>query len=161
MELLLPKFGLFFWTLVIFLVLLFLLKKLAWRPILNALAAREERIAAALQKADEARREYERLQKEREAIMAEARAERDALLKEARMLKDRLLEEAQQKAVEKQKQILDEARRQIENERLNALTALKKEVGSLAVEMAEKILREELKEREAKIAHIQRLIEQN
>ncbi len=161
MELLLPKFGLFFWTLVIFLVLLFLLKKYAWQPILNALEAREARIENALQKAEQAQKEYERLQKERDQLLAEARQHRDEILKEARSMKHQILEEARQKAIIEQKQLLEEAQRRIESEKQEALAALKKEVGVLAVNMAEKILRTQLKDREAQIAYIQRLISQN
>jgi F-type H+-transporting ATPase subunit b len=98
MDLITPEFGLVFWTLITFLILLFILRKFAWRPILGAVSEREEGIKKALLAADEARREMENLQADNERILSEARAERETMLKDARDMKTKMIADAKEEA---------------------------------------------------------------
>jgi F-type H+-transporting ATPase subunit b len=139
-----PDIGLLFWTTVTFLILLVLLRKFAWKPILNAVKAREASIDGALAAAEEAKEEMAKLKSDNDRIMKEAREERDALLKEAREIKDRTIAEAKEKAGEEAKRILADAHEQIENQKMAAITELKNQVGEMSIAIAEKILRSEL-----------------
>ncbi len=144
MELVTPSIGLIFWTTVTFLILLFLLGKYAWKPILNAVKQREESIETALSSAAKAREEMEQLKSDNEKILIEARQERDAMLKEARQIKDEMITEAKSKASDEADRMIEQAREQIENEKMRAVTDLKNMVGKMSVEIAEKVLRQEL-----------------
>lgn len=144
MELVTPSFGLIVWTTVTFLILLFLLAKFAWKPILNAVKEREESIENALNSAAKAREEMQQLKSDNEKILIEARQERDAMLKEARQMKDQMITEAKEKASEESQRLIVQAREQIENEKMRAVTDLKNLVGQMSIEIAEKILLEEL-----------------
>jgi F-type H+-transporting ATPase subunit b len=144
-SLITPGIGLIFWTSVVFLLLLFLLGKYAWKPILNAIKTREEHIKDALSSADKALRDMRELQSNNDKILQQARAERDALLKEARATKDSIIAEAKTKAQEDAVRIVEAARELIENEKNKAHDELRKQVAQLSVEIAEKVLRQELK----------------
>lgn len=144
MELVTPEYGLIIWTTLTFLILLWLLSKYAWKPILNAVKSREESIEEALLSAEKAREEMEQLKSDNEKIMREAREERDAMLKEARDIKDQIISEAKTKASAEGDKMIAQAREQIENEKLRAITELKNMVGQMSVDIAEKILRQEL-----------------
>lgn len=146
MDLVTPGIGLIFWTVIIFGILLFLLKKYAWKPITNAVKTREESIRSALKAADTAKEEMQQLQADNEKILKEARGERDALMKEARDVKETIISEAKQKAEAEAKKLIKNARQSIENEKASAISEIKKQVAKLSVEIAETILREELKE---------------
>lgn len=139
-----PAIGLIFWTTVVFLLLVFLLSKYAWKPILHSIKTREQGIADALASAEKAKEEMKALQAGNEKILAEARAERDALLKEARDTKDTIINEAKSKAKSEADRILSAAREQIDNEKNAAITELKNQVAKLSIDIAEKILRSEL-----------------
>lgn len=139
-----PDIGLLFWTTVTFLILLVLLRKFAWKPILNAVKAREASIDDALAAAEDAKKEMAQLKSDNDRIMKEAREERDALLKEAREIKDRTISEAKETAGEEAKRILADAQEQIENQKMAAITELKNQVGEMSIAIAEKILRSEL-----------------
>jgi F-type H+-transporting ATPase subunit b len=141
-----PAIGTIFWTTVIFLILLVLLRAFAWKPILGALKAREESIRSSLEAADEARKDMERLQADNEAIMAEAREERDLLMKEARTTRDKLIAEAKESAKNEAEKIIEKARTGIEREKDAALTDFKNQVASLSVDIAGRILKEKLKD---------------
>lgn len=137
--------GLFVWQTVLFLALLFLLRKYAWKPILEAVEDREEGIKGALEAAENAKKEMEALNTDNERILREARAERDAILKEAREIKDGIIAEAKTQATEEADKVMTSAREQINNEKMAAITELKNQVASLSVDIAEKILKSELK----------------
>ncbi len=139
-----PGIGLIVWTTVVFVLLLILLSKFAWKPILNAIKEREEGISKALSSAEEAKKEMQDLKSANEVILHQARAERDALLKDARDAKDAMINEAKTKAKSESDRILASAREQITNEKNAAITELKNQVATLSIEIAEKILRSEL-----------------
>lgn len=146
MDLVTPGIGLIFWTILIFGILLFLLKKFAWKPITNAVKTREDSIRSALVAADTAKEEMAKLQADNEKILKEARGERDSLMKEAREVKEKIITEAKQKAEVEAKKMIESARVNIESEKASAIADIKKQVAQLSVEIAESILREELKE---------------
>lgn len=139
-----PGIGLIFWTSIVFISLVVLLGKFAWKPILTAIKTREEGIEEALKSAEKAKLEMQELKAGNERILAEARAERDALLKEARDTKDAIINEAKNKAKSEADRIIATAREQINNEKNAAVTELKNQVATLSIEIAEKILRSEL-----------------
>ena len=138
--------GLFVWQTVLFLALLFLLRKYAWKPILSAVEEREEGIKNALEAADNAKKEMEALNADNERILLEAKAERDSILKEAREIKETIIAEAKTQATEEADKVLASAREQIINEKLAAITELKNQVADLSIDIAEKVLKSELKD---------------
>lgn len=138
--------GLFVWQTVLFLALLFLLRKYAWKPILSAVEEREEGIKSALDAADNAKKEMEALNADNERILREAKAERDSILKEAREIKDTIIAEAKTQATEEADKVMASAREQINNEKMAAITELKNQVADLSIDIAEKILKSELKD---------------
>lgn len=140
--------GLFFWQTLLFLILLFLLRKFAWKPILKAVTDREESIEQALEQADKAREEMKKLQSDNEAIIREARIERDAILKEAREIKDSIIDEAKTKAGEEGAKMIEQAKEQITNQKLAAITELKNQVADMSITIAEKVLRRELESKD-------------
>ena len=139
-----PSYGLIVWTLVAFLTVLILLKKFAWKPILNALKEREDFIQNALDSAEKAKEEMKTLQSNNERILTEARAERDLLLKDAREVREKMIAEAKGIASKEGERMLKTARENIQNEKMAAITELKNQVASLSIEIAEKILKSEL-----------------
>ncbi len=139
-----PAVGLIFWTTITFVLLLVLLGKFAWKPILNAIKTREKGIEDALASAESALKDMRELKSNNEKILAEARAERDNLLKEARDTKEVIIAEAKAKAQADADRILSSAREQITNEKNAAVAELKNQVATLSIEIAEKILRSEL-----------------
>ena len=123
MSLVTPAIGLMFWTCIIFTLLIVLLRKFAWKPILTAVDDRNEQINSALKAADKARLEIENLNNANERILLEAKSERDQLLKEARDIKDNIINEAKEKASNEAENILNAAKSQIENEKMKAITS--------------------------------------
>ena len=146
MDLVTPGFGLIFWTSVVFIILLVLLKKMAWTPILNNVDARSKSIEEALEAAKNARDEMSNLKADNDRILKEARAERDEMLKEARELKANIISEAKNAAKDEADKMIASAKVVIENEKAGAISELKNTVGSLSVDIAEKVLRAELKD---------------
>ncbi len=144
MGLVMPNPGTIIWMLIIFGVVLFILKKFAWKPILNALKEREESIANALNSAEEAKKEVAGLKADNEKIIAEARREKDAILKEAREIKEKIIAEAKEKAGTEAQKSIDQARQQIEAEKTAAISDIKKQVAELSVMIAEKVIKKEL-----------------
>ena len=138
--------GLFVWQTVLFLSLLFLLRRFAWKPILSAVEEREEGIKNSLEAADKAKKEMEVLNANNERILREAKAERDNILKEAREIKETIISEAKMRATEEADKVLASAREQINNEKLAAITELKNQVADLSIDIAEKVLKSELKD---------------
>jgi F-type H+-transporting ATPase subunit b len=139
-----PSIGLLFWMTLSFLIVLFLLKKYAWKPILEGLRSREEGIASALDAAKEAKEEMARLKASNEDLLKEARNERDLMLKEAKEIREKTIAKAEQEAKEKADAILARATADIENEKLAAMTELKNQVADISLDIAEKILRKKL-----------------
>ena len=146
MDLVTPGFGLIFWTSVVFIILLVLLKKMAWTPILNNVDARNKSIEEALEAAKNARDEMSNLKADNDRILKEARAERDEMLKEARELKANIISEAKNAAKDEADKMIASAKVVIENDKAGAISELKNTIGSLSVDIAEKVLRAELKD---------------
>ena len=144
MELVTPEIGLIFWTTIVFLILLIVLKKYAWNPILSAVDERNKSIEEALKAADKAKNEMQALNTDNERILMEAKKERDALLKEGREIKDNIIAEAKDKAKVEADKILTTANEQINNEKMKAITELKNQVAEISIDIAEKILKSEL-----------------
>ncbi len=144
MELVYPGIGMVFWMVVIFSIVLFILGKFAWKPIMNSLHERENSIEEALKSADKAREEMRKLQADNEKLLQEAREERDNMLKEAKARKEEIIGEAKSGAEQERQKIIDAARQDIRNEKDAAITDLKKQVAGFSIEIAEKILKEKL-----------------
>lgn len=144
MDLVTPGFGLVFWTVITFLLLLFVLRKFAWKPILGAVSDREEGIKKALASAEDARKEMENLQADNERILKEARAERESMLKEARELKNKMIADAKEEAQAQASKMIEQAQVAIESEKKAAMAELKNHVAGLSVEIAEKVVKGEL-----------------
>jgi F-type H+-transporting ATPase subunit b len=132
------------WASIAFLIVLLLLKKLAWGPILSSLKEREESIENALRSADKAREEMAKLQSQNEELLREARIERDAMLKEARETKESIIAESKVKAQEEANKIMAATRENIHHEKMAAISELKNQVAVLSIEIAEKITKEHL-----------------
>lgn len=158
MDLLLPKLGLLVWTLLAFLIVFFLLKKMAWPAIIKGLRDRENSIADSLATAERVKAEMAQLQNENEALLAKAREERALLLKEARETKDRIVNEAKEQAKTEANKIITEAQIAINAQKMAALTEVKNQVGKLVIEVSEKVLRKELANKEAQESHIKGLV---
>jgi F-type H+-transporting ATPase subunit b len=157
MDLLTPEFGLFFWTLLAFLTVFFILRKFAWKPILKGLGDREKGIADSIATAERIKQEMAEFKSENEKLLAQAREERTLMLKEAKDAKDKIIGDAKEQAkVEANKIILD-AQAQITQQKNAALTAVKNEIGSLALEVAEKILRKQLNSSEGQEMYMKML----
>lgn len=157
MQLLTPDLGLFFWNLLAFLVVFFLLKKFAWKPILNSLKTREEGIADALATAEKVKAEMAQLKNENEALLAKAREERAQMLKEARDTKDKIINEAKDQAKFEASKIITDAQAAIEQQKMAALTDVKNQVGNMVIEISEKILRRELSAKPEQEKYIRQL----
>ena len=139
-----PAIGLIFWTTITFVLLLILLGKYAWKPILTAIKTREKGIEDALSSAQSALNDMRELKSNNEKILNEARAERDVMLKEARDTKENIIAEAKTKATQETERILKSAREQINAEKNAAIAELKNQVATLSIDIAEKILKSEL-----------------
>ncbi|WP_324672631.1 F0F1 ATP synthase subunit B [Hymenobacter sp. GOD-10R] len=144
MQIVTPEFGLIFWQLVIFLIVLFLLAKFAWKPILSSLKEREESIETALRMADQAKLEMQLLKASNEKLLAETRQERDRMLQEATQMANQLIDQAKTKATEEGGRMIVQAREAIQNEKNAALAEVKNTAAQLSIDIAERILRREL-----------------
>jgi F-type H+-transporting ATPase subunit b len=159
MELLLPKLGLLIWTLLAFLIVFFLLKKMAWPAIIKGLKDREQSITDSLATAQKVKEEMAQMKSENEALLAKAREERAAMLKEARETKDKIINEAKDQAKVEANKIIVEAQAAINTQKMAALTDVKNQVGKLVIEVTEKVLRKELGNKDAQEAHIKGLVD--
>ena len=128
MGLFTPNPGTIFWMVIIFGIVLFILKKFAWKPILTALKDREESIASALNSAEQARKDVEGLKADNNKVIAEARKEKNIILKEAREIKDKIVAEAKEKAILEGQKSIEQARQQIQAEKTAAISEIKKQV---------------------------------
>ncbi|XOV66706.1 MAG: F0F1 ATP synthase subunit B [Fluviicola sp.] len=138
------SFGLFFWQALIFIALLLLLRKFAWKPILNAVNEREQKISDSLDLAEKTKAEMEALKASNEDLLKEARAERDAMIKDAKETASRMVAEAKDKAKEEGNKMLAAAQESINAEKAAAITELKTQVAAFSIEIAEKVVRGEL-----------------
>lgn len=160
MELVTPSIGLIFWQTVTFLLVLFLLSKFAWKPIMASLRQREDSIESALRMADQAKLEMQALKADNEKLLQEARVERDRILREASEAGKALVEQAKNKANEEGSRMIENARMAINNEKQAALTEMKNLAGSLSIEIAERILKHELKDPAAQQALVTEYIKE-
>jgi F-type H+-transporting ATPase subunit b len=158
MELITPGIGLLFWMLVMFSMVLFILKKFAWKTILKALKDRESSIRDALMSADNAKKEMEKLKADNEVIMAEARAEKEKIVQEAKQIREKIIGDAKTEASEEAKKLMKSVRIDIENEKVAAIQEVKNKVAELSIEIAEKILREKLADTAEQRSMIDRLV---
>ncbi|MBK0369594.1 F0F1 ATP synthase subunit B [Flavobacterium agrisoli] len=160
MEKLLDQFsyGLFFWQLIILVVLIVLLAKFAWKPILSALEAREDGIRDAIASAENARKEMQALQADNQRILQEARSERDAMLKEAREMKEKMIADAKNEAQAEGLKMINQAKAAIENEKNVAMAELKSHVSSLSLSIAEKLLKEELANKDSQTKLVEKML---
>ena len=161
MEKLISEFslGLFFWQTLIFVGLIFLLKKYAWKPILSAVNEREASIKDALEAAKEARSEMESLQSDNQRILKEARAQKEALLKEARTIRSEMINTAKVEAQSEANKILSQAQEAIQNEKRTAVNELKDHVSSIALDIATKVLQNELKNKDKQMQLVSKLLQ--
>ena len=161
MEKLISEFslGLFFWQSLIFIGLLFMLRKFAWKPILDAVNDRETSIKDALASAEAARDEMKNLQSDNQRILKEARAEKESLLKEARATRSELINNAKEEAQVEAQKILSQAQDAIQSEKRTAVNELREQVGSIAMEIAEKVLQKELENKDRQLELVDQLLQ--
>ena len=152
------SFGLFIWQTAIVVALIFLLRKFAWKPILNTINEREEGIRSAMESAKQARAEMESLQADNERILKEARAERDGLLKEARELRQKMIDDAKGEAKAQADQLIAQAKEAIESEKQVAITSRKNEVADLSLQIAETLTKEQLSSNKKQTELVQKLL---
>lgn len=153
------SFGLFFWMGALFLLTIFMLKKFAWKPILDAINNREQGIKSALLAAEEAKKEMQNLQADNQRLLQEARAERDAMLKEAREIKEKIISDAKEEAQVQGQKMIDQAKVLIENEKNSAMTEIKNQVSVLSLEIAEKLLKNELSDKENQNKLVEKMLD--
>ena len=152
------SFGLFFWQSLIFLLLIFLLRKFAWKPILDAVNEREDGIKNALLSAENAKRDMQNLKSDNEKLLAEARVERDVILKEAREIKDKIISEAKDDAQVQAGKMIEQAKAAINSEKNAAMAELKNQVSSLSIEIAEKVLKSELTDKASQTKLVEKML---
>ncbi|NQX86898.1 MAG: F0F1 ATP synthase subunit B [Flavobacteriaceae bacterium] len=160
MEQLLNDFspGLFAMQMLILLILLFLLAKFAWKPIIAALNDREEGIQNALDAAEDAKKEMENLQADNQKLLKEARAERETMLKEARDIKNKMIEDAKDEAKAESSKLVAAAQASIEAEKKAAIADLKSQVANLSIAIAEKVVREELSNKDKQVKLVESML---
>jgi len=157
MELLLPRLGLIFWTLLAFGIVFYILAKYAWTPILKSLNEREKNISDAILSTEKVKQEMAALKNENEILLAKAREERAIMMREAKETRDKIISEAKEQARAETNKIIAGAQDAINQQRMAAITDLKNQVGNLVIEVSEKILRRELSDKEEQEKYIQQL----
>jgi F-type H+-transporting ATPase subunit b len=160
MEKLLEEFslGLFFWQTLLFVGLLFLLAKYAWKPILSAVEERENTIKDSLEAAEKAKADMEAVQADNKRILKEARAERDALLAEAKKTSTQIVNEAKEAAQTEADKIAAAAQSAIQQEKNVAINDLKAQVAGLSVDIAQKVLQGELADQKKQEQLVEKLV---
>ena len=156
-PLVLPDIGLVFWSTIAFLILLFVLGKFAWKPIMKAIGEREQGITEAIASAEKVKLEKAQLKNDNEALLATAREERAVILKEAKDIKDKMINDAKNEAKVQAAKIIADAQASIVNQKMAAITDLKNQVGNLVIEVSEKILRRELANKDEQENYIKQL----
>ncbi|HIP35928.1 MAG TPA: F0F1 ATP synthase subunit B [Crocinitomix sp.] len=159
MDLITPSVGTMFWGGIVFIILLILLAKFAWKPMLNAVKEREQSIADSLELADKTKHEMQQLQAENEKLLKEARIERDSIIKEANEISKKLIAEARENAKKDANKILEDAQQAIINEKNQAMSEIKTHVAALSLEVAEKIIKGELSSNDKQKALASQLVE--
>ncbi|MCT4562016.1 MAG: F0F1 ATP synthase subunit B [Crocinitomicaceae bacterium] len=144
MDLILPDMGLLFWTSLVFAILLIILAKFVWKPILGAVNEREQKIADSLELAEKTQAEMKALQAQNENLLKEARVERDAIVKDAKETGSKMIEDAKAAAQAEAEKVMKSAQDAIQSEKAAAIAELKLQVASFSLEIAEKIVRGEL-----------------
>ena len=157
MQLLTPAFGLILWTILAFVIVFFILKKFAWKPILQSMNEREKGIADSLSTAERVRGEMALLKSENEELLVKAREERGLMLKEAKETKEKIINEAKEQAKVETNKIIADAQSAIDQQKMAAITDLKNQIGNLVIEVSEKVLRRELNDKEAQENYIKQL----
>ena len=160
MQLVTPDIGLLFWMLVSFAIVFFLLKKYAWKPILNMLYERENNIEQALKDADRTREEIKKLQENNERILNEARIEREKIFREAQEIKEKIIGEARDQAVREKDRIITDAHKSIEAEKNMAIREIRNTAAELSIQISEKLLRRELSHDQKQKELIEHLIKE-
>ena len=154
-----PGLGTFFWMLVSFGILVFILGKWGWPMLLKSLKKREKSIADSLNAAEKARQEMAQLVSHNEELLKQAKLEREEILRNARLASEKIKEEAHQKASEESDRIVESARESINNEKLKAMHDLKNQIAALSIEIAEKLMKAELSDKQKADSLIQRELE--
>ena len=152
------SFGLFFWQMLLFLMLLFLLKKYAWKPILSALNDREEGIKNALESAEKAKLEMQNLQADNQKLLQEARLEREVMIKDAREIKEKMILDAKEEAKSEADKMIISAQAAIESEKKSAIADIKTQVASLSIEIAEKVVKNELSDKDKQLQLVENML---
>ncbi len=160
MELVTPSIGLIVWQTLAFLLLVFLLGKFAWKPVLSAIKERERSIDDALEAAKKAKEEMARLTNENEALLKEARAERDVILKEAKQLKDQIVSDAKASAQAEGAKLIEKAKQEIDSQKAAALAEVKNQVAELSLQIAEKVLSKQLEDQKKQEALVSDLLKE-
>ncbi len=160
MELVTPSIGLIVWQTLAFLLLVFLLGKFAWKPVLSAIKERERSIDDALEAAKKAKEEMTRLTNENEALLKEARAERDVILKEAKQLKDQIVSDAKASAQAEGAKLIEKAKQEIDSQKAAALAEVKNQVAELSLQIAEKVLSKQLEDQKKQEALVSDLLKE-
>ncbi|MEM6764518.1 MAG: F0F1 ATP synthase subunit B [Bacteroidota bacterium] len=158
MEIILPQLGLFLWTLIIFLTFFVILRRFAWKPIIDAIKSREDSIESSLSEAKRAREEMEQLTTQNENLLKEARAERDKIIREANDMREKLIEKAKGEAEAYKQGELDKVKQLIDAEKSAALNEIRNTSGTMAIEIAEKILRKQFENKKEQQAFAEKLI---
>lgn len=153
-----PSPGLIFWQLVVFGSLVFILWKFAWKGILSALKEREGEIEGALRMAEETRAEMAKLKSDNDKLVAEAKKERDFIIKEAKEASDKMIAEAKDRAIEQGNKIMEDAREVMTQERVKMMSQIKKDVATLSIEIAEKVIRKELSDKATQQSFVSELV---
>lgn len=148
MELITPSTGLLFWMLIGFGILFFILAKFAWPIVMNAINSREERIESQLAEAERVRNDMKNLKSEHQELLAQAKEERDRILADARKIREKLYDETKETANKEAQAIIEDAKKAIHFEKMKAMTDIKNEIANMSIEIAEKVLRNELSEKE-------------
>ncbi|HEY4327253.1 MAG TPA: F0F1 ATP synthase subunit B [Mucilaginibacter sp.] len=160
MDLVTPNPGLIFWTALTFLILLFVLRKYAWKPILTAVTDRENSIESALLRAEAVKEEMARLTNENEALLKQARAERDAILAEATKIKNNIISDAKESAQKEGARQIELARMEINNQKAIAMADVKSQVAALSIDIAEKILRKQFEDQKKQDELVKELLKE-
>lgn len=160
MELVMPNAGTIFWMIIVFGIVAYVLKKFAWKPILNALHERENSIESALNAARQARSEMETLKAGNEELLAEARKQKETIMREAMALKENIIAEAKEKAAFETRLSIENARKQIENEKAKAINEMKRQMTEISFMIAEKIIRKEMAESKQHQQMVEKLIDE-
>ncbi|MDR1055323.1 MAG: F0F1 ATP synthase subunit B [Prevotellaceae bacterium] len=160
MELFNPDIGLAFWMLVSFGIVVFLLGKYVWPTIMNAIHAREQYIVESITAADEAQEKLKNIQKEGNELIAKAREEQIQILQDAKKIKDKTINEARDLAKQETEKVMEKARQTIQKEKENALREIRRQVAFLSLDIAEKILRKDLDNKNAQMDLANRILDE-